>query len=343
MEENKKTLDISWAGILKIVVILFIIYFLFLIKDFLVLIIFALVISVLFNPAIDFLQKVKIPRVLATGLIYFLIFGALGYFIYLMSLSFIPEIKNFIELFPQYFEKIAPPLKGLGVEAFENFEVFLMSLEGWLIGASSNVFTALIVIFGGIFSAFTIFSLAFFFSIEEKWNERAIKLLFPEKYEEYALNIWRKSQQKISGWFGARVLCCIFVGLTSFIALKILGIDHAFSLSLFAGITNIIPYLGPLFAGLIITILVLIEDWLKAVFVLIAFFLIQQIEGNILNPILSKKFIGLPPALVLIALIVGAKFWGLLGAILAIPLAGILFEFTRDFLKKKKQAELEEL
>ena len=334
---GEKILDISWGSILKIALGGLIIYLLFSIRSILILIIFALIISVLFNPAIDFLQRRRIPRVLAAGLIYVLIFGVLGSSIYLVSLSFIPEIRQFSELFSQYFEKIALPLKGLGVEAFESFEVFVEASEKWLIGASANIFAALASVFGGLFSAFTVFSLAFFFSLEEKWMEKAIKLLSHKKHEDSALSVWNKSQQKISGWFGARVLCCIFVGLATFLALKLFKIDYAFSLGLFAGITDIIPILGPLFAGAVITILVFLEDWLKAVFVLGAFILIQQIEGNILNPILSKKFIGLPPVLVLISLIIGAKLWGLLGAILAIPLAGILFEFIRDFLKKKKE------
>ena len=306
-------------------------------KDILILVIFALVISILLNPAIDFLQKLRLPRVFAAGIIYVFIFGTLGYSIYLISLAFIPEVQQFIGLFSQYFEKITPPLQWLGIEAFENFEAFIANVEKWLMGASTNFLTALAAIFGGIFSAFTIFSLAFFFSLEGKWAERAIKLLFPKRHEEFALNVWSRSQRKISGWFSARVLCSIFVGFASFFVLKLFKIDYAFSLSLFAGITNIIPILGPVFAGIIITILVFLEDWLKAVFVLGAFILIQQIEGNILNPVLSKKFIGLPPVLVLISLIVGAKLWGILGAILAIPLAGIFFEFIRDFLRRKKE------
>ncbi len=333
---SEKLLDISWDSILKVALAAFVIYLLYSIRDILILVIFALIISVLFNPAIDFLQRRRVHRVLATGLVYVLIFGALGVSIYLISLSFIPEVGQFAELFSQYFEKITPPLKWLGIEAFENFETFITAVEGWLLGASSNIFTALSAVFGGIFSAFTIFSLAFFFSLEGKWTERVIRLLFSKKHEEYAISVWEKSQQKISGWFGMRILCCFFVGLASFLALKLFKIDYAFSLGLFAGITNIIPILGPILAGAIITILVFFEDWLKAVFILIVFFLIQQIEGNILTPILSKKFIGLPPVLVLIALLIGGKLWGLLGAILAIPLAGILFEFIRDFFKKRK-------
>ena len=335
--ENKNLLDVSWNSILKILLVCLIVYLLFLIKGILILIIFALIISVLFNPAIDFLQKRKVPRVLAAGLVYFFIFGVLGFSIYLISLSFIPEIRQFAALFSQYFEKIAPPLKGLGIEAFESFDIFIKVSEEWLIKASGNILSALSAVFGGFSSAFTIFSLAFFFSLEERWVEKIIKLLFPKKYEDSALNVWNKSQQKISGWFGARVLCCIFVGIASFVALKLFKIDYAFSLSLFAGLTNIIPILGPLLAGAVIAILVFLEDWFKSIFVLVVFILIQQIEGNVLSPFLTKKFIGLPPVLVLISLIVGGKLWGILGAILTIPLVGILFEFIRDFLKRNKE------
>ena len=71
-----------------------------------------------------------------------------------------------------------------------------------------------------------------------------------------------------------------------------------------------------------------------------AFFLIQQIEGNIVTPILTKKFVGLSPALVLISLAVGGKLLGILGAILAIPITSILFEFWTDFLKAKKEQKI---
>ncbi|MBM3257674.1 MAG: AI-2E family transporter [Candidatus Nealsonbacteria bacterium] len=333
---GERLLDISWRSILKVALAALIIYILYSIRDILIFLIFALIISVLFNPAIDFLERRKIHRVLATGLVYVVIFGFFGGSIYLISVSFIPEVRQFASMFSEYFEKITPSLKWLGIEAFENFESFISATEGWLLGASSNIFTALSAVFGGVFAAFTIFSLAFFFSLEGQWAERVIRLLFPKKIEDHAVSVWERSQQKISGWFGIRVLCCFFVGLATFLALKLFKIDYAFSLGLFAGITNIIPILGPILAGGIIAIMVILEDWLKAVFILIVFFLIQQVEGNILTPFLSKKFIGLPPVLVLIALLIGGQLWGLLGAILAIPLAGILFEFVRDFFKKRK-------
>jgi len=335
---NGRTLDITWGTILKIATAFICFYFIYLMKDILIWLIFALIISVLFNPAINFLQKRKFPRILATILIYVSIFGILGFLIYLMAPVFISEIQQFTQLFPQYFEKVAPPLKGLGIEAFENFEVFTEAFQGWLLRASSSIFNAISAIFGGIFSTVTIFAIAIFLSLEEKGVERAIGLLSPKKSEAYILNLWGRCQSKVSGWFGARILSCIFVGLTAFLACYLFNLKYAASFGFLAGILDIIPIIGPIVAGIIIVIFTALDSWLKALFILIAFILIQQIEGNILTPVLTKKFVGLPPVLVLIALMIGGKFWGILGAILAIPLAGIIYEFIRNFLKKRKES-----
>lgn len=342
MTSNGKLLDVSWATILKIGIAALGFYLLYLVRDIVLLSIFALVISVLLNPAIRLLQRIGVSRILATSLVFVLIFSFVGFSVYLISLVFISEVRQAVGDFSQYFEMISPPLRVLGFEAFENVETFFVSAEGWLRSASESIFTAIFAVFGGVFAGLLIFFLAFFFSLEEKWMEGVIKIFFPRKYENLAMRIWDKSQQKIIGWFGAKVLASLFVGLATFVALKIFKVDYSVGLSLFAGITNIIPFLGPWVAGLIIATLVLLDDWLKAVFILIIFTLIQQVEGNILSPILTKKMIGLSPALVLISLVVGGKLFGFLGMILAIPLAGILFDFLKEFLEKRKAKELTE-
>lgn len=336
---GEKTLDISWGTILKIGIAFFGFYILYLIRDILIWFVFALIISVLFNPAIDFLQKRRVPRAVATLFIFIFVFGILGLLIYLVVPVFISEIQQFTKLFPQYFEKFAPPLKELGLAAFENFEIFTQSFQEWLIRASASIFSALAAIFGGIFSTFTIFILAIFLSLEEKGVERAIRVLSPKRQEQEVLNLWKSCQAKVSGWFGARILACLFVGVVSFIALWLFKIDYPFALALFAGVTNIIPIVGPIIAGVITALIAALDSWWKAALILIVFIIIQQIEGNILTPVLTKRFIGLPPALVLISLLIGGKLWGILGALLAIPLAGIVFEFTRDFLKKRKERD----
>jgi len=335
--EDERVLDISWGTILKVSIAILIFYTIYSIRDILVSVIFALVISILFNPVIDFLERRRIPRVIATLFIYVSVFALLSFILYWTVPVFVFEIQQFAQLFPQYFGKLSPPLRGLGIEAFENFETFTLALQDWLIKASSTIFGVLISIFGGIFSTVTIFAMAIFFSIEEKEVKKAIKAISPRRSEGYFQDLWKRCQNKTAAWFGTRILSSLFVGLVSYITLNVLNVNYASMLSLFAGVMDIIPVLGPIFAGTIITILAALDSWFKALFVLLAFVLIQQIEGNIITPILTRRLVGLPAILVLIAVLVGGRLAGFLGAILAIPLTSIIYEFLRDFLQERKK------
>ena len=157
-----------------------------------------------------------------------------------------------------------------------------------------------------------------------------------------ALDLWRRCEKRVSGWFLSRVLSSLFVGGLTYLSLLILGTSFPFFLGLLGGVSNFIPLAGPFLTGFLIFVLVSAESSFKAVLAVTVFVIIQQIESNILLPILSKKFVGLSPALVLISLAVGGSLGGLWGAVLGLPLMGILFEFLQDFLRKKKEAEAEE-
>ena len=101
--EGNRVLDVSWGTILKVALAFLIFYMIFLVREILVWVVFALIISVLFNPAIVFLRKLKIPRTLSVIFIYVGIFGVLGFLIYWTVPMFIAEIQQFSQLFPQYF------------------------------------------------------------------------------------------------------------------------------------------------------------------------------------------------------------------------------------------------
>ena len=338
--DNEKILDISWRTIAKISIAVAFFYILFSVRNILIWFIFALTISVLFNPAVNFLQRRKIPRGLAVVLIYVGIFGILSILIYLVVPIFIAEIQVFLNSFPEYFEKISPPLKGLGFQAFNSLENFLTALGNSLEGMADNIFSALFSIFGGFFATLFVIVTAIFLSLEEKGVERTLMYLFPKRYEAQVLSVWARCQKKVAGWFGARLLACLFVGLASYIAFLLFNVKYPFTLALFAGVFNFVPYVGPLLTGVVLFLIIFPTEMFKAVFVLIAFALIQQVENSILSPLLMKKFVGLPPALVLLSLVVGANLWGVLGAILSIPLFGIFFEFFKEFLQRRRDKKV---
>jgi len=338
--DAQKILDVSWTTIVKVAIAVIAFYVLYIIKDILVWFIFALIISLSLNPIIEFLQRRKIPRILAVVSVYFIIFGVFALLIWMMIPIFSAEVRQFIQSFPEYFERISPALRGIGLEAFNNIESFAASIEGTLNAMSGNIFSFMFVVFGGILSTIFVVTTAIFISADEKIIERTLILIFPRKYENSATNIWKKSQKKVSGWFLARILVCVFVGLASYIMLLIFNVKYPVVLGLFAGVFNFVPYVGPLLTGVLLFLIIFPTEILKAVFVLAAFIIIQQIDNNVLSPVLMKKIVSLPPVLVIFALVVGAKLWGFLGSLLVVPLAGILFEFIKEFLEKRKEKDI---
>jgi len=340
-EVAPRVLDISWATILKIIFALSLLYFFFLVRDILIWFVFALVISILFNPAINFFTKLRFPRVLAAILVYSSIFVLLGFFIYSIAPLLFSELQQFSANFPSYFDQATPYLSVFKIEALKNFQAFSNAIGGTLSRASSNIFNAVGTIFGGIASSIAIFSIAFFLSLEEEGIAKTLMLIAPRKYKTRILTVWQRSQKKIAVWFGVRILCCLFIGLSAAIICYVLNVKYAASFGLFAGIFNIIITIGPLLSGAAITIIILaIAGLPKAIIFLIAFFIAQEIESYVLMPLLTKRFLRLSPALVLISLLIGAKLWGVLGAILAIPLVGMFFEVAKGFLERKQETEV---
>ncbi len=335
--EQKNVLDVSWETIFKTSIAIVLLYIFFLIKNVLIWFLFAIIISVMLEPLFDFFQKRKIPRVISVVIVYILIFGLISFLIYLSVPLFVSEINQFSQIFPQYFEKIAPPLRSLGVQAFQNIENFVDFLSKNLSSIATNVFKAASAIFGGILSTLFVFTLAVFLSLEDKPIEKSLILLFPKKYEAYILDLWRRCRNRVSGWFLARVVGSVFVGIFVYISLLIFKTKYSFTLSLLAGVLDFIPVIGPIFVGFLIFLVVALENFVRAIFVLIVFILIHQIEGNIVTPLLMKKFVDLSPVLVILALTIGGILWGFWGAILAIPFFGILSEFLGYLLKKRRE------
>lgn len=337
MSKENYSLDVSWTTILRFATVLVSLYFLFLIKDLVVWLIFALIISILFEPSIGYLKRKRVPRTLGAIIMYLGTFGILSLIIYFTVPVFLSEIKSFAKLFPRYFETISGPLSGLGFEAFSNLESFLNTINSTLQEAASSVFSGLFAVFGGIGSTVFTLTLAFFLSIEERPAEKTLKIIFPPEYEDFIMDLWNECRKKVTAWFGIRLLASLFVAIASYVAFLLFNVEYPLSLALLAGVLEIIPVLGPAITAVIAFMLVSLDSFIKALLVVIFLMIIQEIEGHVLTPVLSKKIMNLPPALILVALTVGAKLWGLMGAILTIPLLGILFEFIKRVLEKRKE------
>lgn len=341
MNTKEQALDITWASIGKVALAIALFYGVFLTRDIFIWMLFGVMLSILFEPAISFIARFGIPRGIAVVIVYLGACIIVALTLYGMSPFFVNEIRKFSELLPQYLQTAAPPLRGFGTQVFLSMQDVLVKFGDQAQNIASNMLAGLFAVLGGIFSAVFVLSIAIFLSMEERSVERFISFFFPKKHEATGLALWKRAQKKVSGWFVSRVLSSLFVGGLMFVALFLFGVRYPFSLSLLSGVLNFIPVVGPLVATFFLGVVVAFDSVAKALFVLLAFVVVQQIENNILTPILTKRFVGLHPVLVLAALTIGGQLWGILGAILAVPLTGILFEFLHDFLERRRKEELE--
>lgn len=344
MNPNRDSiLNISWGAVFKILITVVLVYVLFIIKDILIWFIFAIIISILFNYVIDALEKKKIPRVLSAIILYLFVFSLLGFFMYKTAPLLLEEIKDLAKNFPQYVNRVLPFLDRLGIniqaDGLQNTDLIIQTLQNNLARASSSVVSALFALFGGATSTVLVLTMAFFISIERKFLEKVIGAFSPNRQKENLFRLWQRAKRKVSSWFITRIIGMIFVGSATYLVLTILNVKYALILSLIAGLFDIVPIIGPAIAGVIIFFIVALSSVLQAAFAGAAFVIIQQLEGNLLFPLLFKRLGGLSPVLVLLALAIGGTLWGVAGAILAIPLAGVVFEILKDYLAKVRRQE----
>ncbi len=126
----------------------------------------------------------------------------------------------------------------------------------------------------------------------------------------------------------------VIVGVLVYIGLSLLGIRFALLLAIIAGILELVPYIGPVLSAIPAVILAFFQAPILALWILILYIVVQQLENYLLVPVIMKKVVGLNPVVVIIALLIGGKLLGILGIILAVPAAAVLAEFFKDIKRK---------
>ncbi|MFA6347934.1 MAG: AI-2E family transporter [Candidatus Paceibacterota bacterium] len=339
---NVFKIDFTWWGIFRVVLVLIGVYTIFIIHDSLMMIVLGLVISVLLNPFIDFLQKKKLHRSVATIIIYLSAVALISLFIFLTIPPILNELLSFANNSSDYFSKIKPLFSSYSSSFLNNPSILTSGFQDGVLKITSELWIILSIIANGIFSVVTIFTFAFFFSIEEKEITDFIKLFSPKKLENDIVKSWEKSRAMVSYWFGARILSSIAVAIMSFIGCLMLGLKFSVSLSLLAGLLNIVPVAGPIFSGVLFAGVGALDSWTTAILAVVMITVVQQIENNLLTPLITKKLIGLPNFLILASILIGGQIAGVIGMFLAIPAGGILYETAKNYILAKKNKKDDE-
>ena len=333
---EKRYFEVTWASLWRILAFVLVLILLYSIREILILLVLAIVISSVCQPLVDFLQKKKISRFLATSFVFVLILGILGIFLWLVVPLIIFQFGNFVTNFNETINKIDS--RNIFGEITQQLIINLKAAFDVLAKGATTILNLIFSIFGGIFLALTCLVLAFYLTLEERGVEKFFRSILPKNYETRLISIFEKSASRIGRWFQGRLLLSLIIGLFSWLGFYLFGVKYSGTLALLAAVLDIIPIIGPIFAGLIVFLVTLTDSWLLGVWVLLFFVILQQLEGILLAPLIMGKTTGLSPLVVLLALLIGAKIAGLIGFILAIPLAIIVQEIFEESVRRKTPA-----
>lgn len=345
--DRKMTFDLSYATFLKTVVILFLLIFLYLVRDLLLMIFVAIVIASGLDPIIDFFQKKKIPRAVTILFIFIVFIGLLFLITCILIPPIIEQVQQLINVLPQYFQIIlenfgknyTTPLQiGMG-----NIEEFAKSLTGRFGEIVANIYSALSNLLSGVVTLVIILVLSFYFTVEEDNFKNFIRSITPTRHRPYVEDLIERLQKQIGLWLRGQVCLGLIVGILIFIGLTLLDVKYALVLALLAAIFEIVPYIGPIIAAIPAIFLAFNQSPLTGLLVVCLYILVQQLENHLLVPKVMEKTVGLNPLVIVLVILVGAKIAGVFGAIIAVPLATAIHVFLKDIFEIKDAREVAKL
>jgi predicted PurR-regulated permease PerM len=353
-------ISITSGTIVSTLVILACAYVLWILRDVVLLVLTAIVIASAIEPGIAFFIRYRIPRFLGALLVYVLVFGSVFSLAYFFFPPVISDATSFLSSAPEYLEALrsrvsatSPVATSLAVDAASEVSAFasgeegirafvegLLSLQDIFATNSSGVLQLFATFFGGILSLILVIVLSFYFALQDTGVDDFLRLMLPLKHENYAVDLWRRAQKKIGLWMQGQIMLSVIVGILVYLGLLILGIPYALLLAVLAAFFEIIPVFGSLIAG-VIAVAVAYTDGGVALAAIVAglYIVVNQFEANLIYPLIVKKIVGIPPLLVILALIAGYTLGGFLGVLLSVPLAAVLLEFVTDLDKQKRRAQ----
>lgn len=332
--KNDYIIHISQATIFTIIGYVALVWFSVAYTNIILIVLLSLVLASAIEPIKRKLHQFHIPSsltVLGVFLVFFCTFAVLLWKIIPIVKEQYGEVR---ETFPDLIVKINSAIQRTFPEADTLNPVDVLSYIdfsnlGSIVQVSTSGVTA---VFGSIAHILLILFLTFYFSTSTKGVNNVIKTFTPRKYKEYSANLWDRSKQKIGLWAKGQAIIGFILATLTFLGLVLIGVENAFLFSLIVLVFSFIPVLGPILSMIppILFSLTLPEPVTMTLLVMGLYVLIQQFEGALLYPLIVNKLIGVPPALVLIALFIGGSIAGIIGALLAAPLVAVLQEVYLD-------------
>ncbi|MCG0276390.1 MAG: AI-2E family transporter [Thermosediminibacteraceae bacterium] len=299
-------------------------------------------IAYILNPLVVYLTTKGFKRHVAVALIYFILICAIAVAMFYVVPVIITELNKLIETVPFYAKQVQDFFYTLKKEYKDNLPVGLQEvidrnitlMESILLNLLQNLVERLLSWFSGLWS-FILGPIIGFYILKDLDNlKSSLAKYIPLAYRDSFFQWIKKIDSTLGHYVRGQLIVSLIVGILTSLALYILGIDFALLIGILAGITNIIPYFGPIIGAVPAITITLLKYPHKVLWVVGAFALIQQIESGIISPQIMGEHLGLHPITVILSLLFGGTFFGIWGLILAVPSAALLKAVINTVLQK---------
>jgi len=302
------------AGIL----FLFLAWIVFQIKEVVLMLFASYIIMAALKPSVLWLQSQRLPRIAAISIPYLLVLLSLIILIFPLVPFFAEQIQQLFTNLPIFVNNAG---EALGFRIDEKNVAQILQFES----VSKNAFAFAGGVVGALFLIIAVFVISFYMLLEYSSVERALLELFPENKRGRVSKIIEQVDHKLGVWLRGQILLSLFVGLITWLALIALQLgQYALPLALLAGMLEIIPTIGPIFAAIPAVIIGLSISPNLALVLVLLYIGIQLVENNLLVPRIMQRAVGMSPIAVILGITVGGKFFGIAGALLSIPLISLL-------------------
>ncbi len=327
---------ISSQTLIRITVTVLSLWFLYLVRDIIALLLIAVIITAALGPVINRFERWHLPRPLTVTFVYVVFFAGIG----MLVAVIVPTITAQVGALSAQLAENMHTLQGsalgtlLGLDRVVDTTSFTVATQA-LSGSLGEVFSRTASFFSALIATLAVISMSFYMSLQRNGMKRFLLSLTPAQHQHYVASLVSRIQESFGRWMAGQLVTMVFVGTMYFVVLSVLQVPYALVLAVLGGVLEIVPYLGPVISVVPATLLGFTMSPTVAIGVIAGYVLINLVENHILIPQIMNKAVGLNPVAVILALLIGAKVAGLIGVIIAVPIAGALSLFIKDVLEKK--------
>ncbi len=344
MSRDRVSVDITSSTIFRIILIGLGFWFVYIIADVLLMLFAAVIIGSALEPIANYLHRYRIPRTFSVAVIYILLLLILGGTGSLFIQPLTEQITQLAQTVPQVVHAVSDILvivPNINREAvIASLQEGLMRVGENLANVSLNVVKQTQTFFSGLFTLLFVFVLAFYLVVEKDALKKFARLITPRHHLPYIEKSIDRAQRSIGRWVLAQLTLAVIVGTITGVGLSLLGIKYGLILGVLAGIMEIIPVIGPIIAAIPGVLVGVSQSWIFGLVTLVFYIVLQQVENHVLVPNIMRKAIGLNPLVTIIAILLGARLYGVVGVILSVPLATIVSIFLSDLFSGTATDEL---